>query len=165
MRIGKAAAKTAGTFAAVIIAACQNSPPPVPPQPPQQVESGSTITLLAPLTFPTGRSELLFQEQKQVSAAALSKTLPYCKLVSLVGAPHSLTPGPMRVGKVIYDERESGDTSAMFSVTRIGLTPALNQPGYTLSCGWPEARSSASFLTTEQIYSAIGGQFTMQLQR
>jgi hypothetical protein len=34
-----------------------------------------------------------------------------------------------------------------------------------LTCGWPEARSSASFLSTEQIYSAIGGQFTMQLQR
>lgn len=165
MRIGEAAAKTAGTFAALMIAACQSTPPALPPLPPQQIESGSTITLLAPLTFPTGRSELLFQGQKQVSAAALSKTLPYCKLVPLVGAPHSLTPGPMWVGKVIYDERESGDTSAMFSVTRIGLTPAPNQPGYTLSCGWPEASSSASFLTTEQIYSAIGGQFTMQLQR
>jgi hypothetical protein len=71
----------------------------------------------------------------------------------------------MKVGKVSYDERESGDTSAMFSVTRIGLTAAPNQPGYTLNCGWPEASSSPSFLTTEQIYSAIGGEFTMQLQR
>jgi hypothetical protein len=165
MRISEAATRVAAAFAAVMIAACQHTTPPAPPLPPQQVESGSTLTLLAPLTFSTGRSELLFQGQRQVSAAALSKTLPYCRLVPQVGASHSLTPGPMKVGKVSYDERESGDTSAMFSVTRIGLTSALNQPGYTLSCGWPEASSSPSFLTTEQIYSAIGGQFTMQLQR
>jgi len=165
MRINEAAGKLAAMFAAVMVAACQSTTPTIPPLPPQQVESGSTITLLAPLTFPTGRSELLFQGQRQVSAASLSKSLPYCKLVPLVGAPHSLTPGPMKVGQVSYDERESGDTSAMYSVTRIGLMPAPNQPGYTLSCGWPEASSSSSFLTTEQIYSAIGGQFTMQLKR
>jgi hypothetical protein len=165
MRINQAVAKIAAMSGTVVIAACQSTTPTLPPLPPQQVESGSTITLLSPLTFPSDRSELYFQGQRQVSPATLSRSLPYCKLVPLVGAPHSLTPGPMKVGQVSYDERELGSTSAMFSVTRIGLMPARDQPGYTLSCGWPEASTSPSFLTTEQIYSAIGGQFTMQLQR
>jgi hypothetical protein len=155
---------TAVLFLAVIVAACQRTPMPLPPLPPQEVESGSTMTLLVPLTFASG-SELLFQGQRQVSPTALANTRPYCKLVPLVGASRSLKPGPMKVGKVDYEERESGQTSAMYSVTRIALTAAPNQPGYTLSCGWPETGSSAEFLTTEQIYSAIGGQFTMQLQR
>jgi hypothetical protein len=161
MRISKV---TAVVWLAVIVAACQNTAAPLAPLPPQQIESGSTLTLLAPLTFGTG-SELLFQGQRQVSPSAIAKTRPYCRLVPLSGASLSLTPGPMTVGTVDYDGREAGATSAMYSVTRIALTAAPNQPGYTLTCGWPEPGASAQFLTSEQIYSAIGGQFTMQLQR
>jgi hypothetical protein len=157
---------TAAVLAAtVVMAACQHPPPTPPPAPPQQVETGSTFTLLSPLTFSTGRSELLFQGQRQVTADALSKNLPYCKLVPLAGAARSVTPGPLRVSNVNYDERESGESSAMFSITRIVLAPGAGQPGYTMSCGWPVATSGPAFLTTEQIYNAIGGQFSMQLVR
>lgn len=164
MRFSEAVSRGAGAFTAILLAACQHQAPTLPPLPPQQIESGSTLTLLTPLTFASGRPELLFQGQRQISAGALSKDLPYCKLAPLAGAAHSLTPGPMKVGSVSYDERESGDGSAMFSITRISLVAGSQQPGYTMSCGWPLPTPNPAFLTTEQIYSAIGGQFTMQLQ-
>ena len=165
MQVSKVASSGTVIFTAVWLAACQHQAPTIPPPPPQQVESGSTLTLLTPVTFSSGRSELLFQGQKQVSAEALSKNSPYCKLVSLSGSAHSLTPGPMKVGNVSYDERESGEGSAMFSITRISLIAGSQQPGYKMSCGWPMPTPNPAFLTTEQIYSAIGGQFSMQLQR
>ena len=162
-------ASNAGAWAAVLaimgcVAACKHTAAP-PPSPPQQVETGSTFTLLAPLTFPNGRSELLFQGQRQVNADALARNLPYCKLVPQAGAPRALVPGSFRVGSVTYDERESGDSNAMLSITRITLVPGANLPGYTMSCGWPAATSGPAFLTTEQIYNALGGQFSMQLLR
>jgi hypothetical protein len=150
---------------AAVLAGCQHKAPMDATLPPQQVESGSTLTLLTPLTFPSGRSELLFQGQRQVNAEALSKNLPYCKLASLNATGHSLVPGPMKVGNVSYDEREAGTGSAMFSITRISLLAGTQQPGYAMSCGWPTPTQAPAFLSTEQIYGAIGGQFTMQLLR
>ena len=161
-------AKPAGLmlFSAVWLAACQHQPSPtLPPLPPQQIETGSTLNLLAPLTFPAGRSELLFQAQKQVAAEALSPTLPYCKLVSPLAGAHSVTAGPMTVTGVNYDEREAGQSSAMFSMTRISLSAGSQSSGYEMRCGWPRPSSNPAFLTTEQIYGAIGGQFSMQLRR
>jgi hypothetical protein len=156
----------AAVFVTVVMAACQHTPPPpLPPAAPQQVETGSTFTLLTPLTFPTGRSELLFQGQRQVTADAASKNLPYCKLVPQTGAAGVLAPGSFRVSNVSYDERESGNSSAMFSLTRIVLVSSANQSSYTLTCGWPGATAGPAFLNTEQINSAIGGQFSMQLLR
>jgi len=165
MRFTGVAPTSAILFTAAWLAACQQQPPTLPPLPPQQIESGSTLNLLTPLTFPGGQSELLFQGQKQVTPEALSPALPYCKLVSPLTGAHSLTPGPMKVTGVNYDERESGRGSAMFSITRISLIAGPPQPVYEMRCGWLRASASPAFLNTEQIYSAIGGQFTMQLLR
>lgn len=150
---------------AVAVMACKSAPPPRPPAPPQQVEAGSTLTLLSALTFPAGQPELVFQGQRIVAPNAISPALPYCRLVPQVGAPHSLLPGLLRVTDVSYDERESGTTRAMYSITRIALVAGPNQPGYIMSCGWPGAGQSQDFVSTEQIYNAIAGQFTMQLVR
>jgi len=157
----------AGTalLAAALLTACKTAPQTPPPAPPQQVETGSTFTLLSPLTFPPSPSQLLFQGGRSVDASAISAGSPYCKLVPHVGAPHSLLPGPLRVGSVSYDERESGTGSALFSITRITLLASPSQPGYTMSCGWSAALASPNFVSTEQIDSAIRGQFTMQLLR
>lgn len=151
--------------ATVALTACHTAPPAPPPTPPQQVEAGSTFTLLTPLTFPSARAELYFQGQRQVTRDALGQTEPYCKLTPQTGAPLSLSPGPMKVRSVTYDERELGDTSAMFGITRIALLATPNQPGYTMSCGFPQATSTPVFVSTEQIYNAIAGRFTMQLLR
>jgi len=164
MSTSQAESRIAVFAAAIVVAACQHAAPTSAPSPPRQVETGSTFTLLTPLTFPPGRSELLFQGQRQVNADALVKNLPYCKLVPLSGAARALTPGSFTVGNVSYDERESGDGGAMFKLTRISLVASANQSGYTMTCGWPVA-SGQAFLTTDQIYNAIAGQFSMQLLR
>jgi len=148
-----------------LLAACQQPPPGPPPAPPQQVEKGSRFTVLAPLGFPAGSSELLFQNEQLVTAAKLSRDMPYCKLAPEAGASRTLPPGSLTVRSVDYDEREIGSTPGIASVTRIALVAEPNRPGYTLSCGWPEDAPTRGFLTTQQIYNAIGGQFSMDLLR
>lgn len=151
--------------AALLLAACQHTSPTPPQAPPQQVETGSTFTLLTPLAFSPTTTELLFQSQRIVGAQALARNVPYCRLAPQVGAPRSIAPGKLTVASVTYDERESSSGRSMLSITRIALTVGANQPGYILSCGWPEATSAPAFVTTEQIFDAISGQFTMQLLR
>ncbi len=150
--------------ALVLLAACEHSPPPIA-MPPQQVETGSRLILSTPLSFPAGSSELLFQNEQLVPAGKLSRDMPYCKLTPESGAG-PIAPGTFTVGAVNYDEREIGTTNGMVSVTRIALSVDPNRPGYTLLCGWPQGAPMRGFVTTEQIYNAIGGKyFTMNLLR
>jgi len=152
-----------GTLA--FLAACEHQPPLPIAMPPQQVETGSKLTLSTPLSFPPGSSELLFQNEQVVSPGKLSRDMPYCKLTPESGAG-PIAPGSFTVGAVNYDEREIGTTSGMVSVTRIALSADPNRPGYTFLCGWPPGSALRGFVTTEQIYNAIGGKyFTMNLLR
>jgi hypothetical protein len=92
--------------------------------------------------------------------------MPYCKLAPESGARAAIPPGTFTVGSVNYDEREIGTTSGMASVTRIALTADASRQAYTLSCGGPAGAPARGFVTTEQIYNAIGGKyFTMNLLR
>jgi hypothetical protein len=160
-----AAAAVLGAVA--LLAACEHRPPP--PQiaaPPQQVQTGSTFALGAPLVFPPGDGELLFQNEQLVPAAQLARDQPYCRLAPEAGAPRTIAPGDLTVGSVNYAEREIGTTGGMTSVTRIALSGDPARPGYTLSCGWPQGAPARGFVTTEQIYNAIGGKyFTLNLLR
>ena len=152
-----------GTLA--LLAACEHSPNPPIPEPPQQVETGSRFVLRTPLSLPAGGADLLFQNEQLVAAAKLSRDMPYCRLVPESGARGTIPPGNFTVGSVNYDEREVGTTSGMISVTRIALTADASRQGYTLSCGWPAGAPARGFITTEQIFNAIGGQFSMNLLR
>ncbi|MGE5161752.1 MAG: hypothetical protein ACM3O5_09610 [Betaproteobacteria bacterium] len=147
-----------------LLAGCQHQPPAVTP-PPQNVEAGSTITLLAPLTFPAGGAELLFQGLKQVTPETLATSMPVCKLRSPLSGPSSLTPGPMKVTSVRYDELEAGRSGGMFGITTIMLAAGANQPDYEMRCGWLLPSAGPATLNSQQIYDAIGGQFSMQLLR
>jgi len=150
---------------ALVAAACQHaSKPPVQP-PPQQVETGSTFNLRSPLDFPAGSSELLFQNERRISAANLSRDMHYCRLTPDSDAPRTIPAGRLTVGAVGYDEREVGATGAMTAVTRISLAAQSGRPGYTLSCGWPAGGPARGFMNAEQIFNAIGGQFSMDLLR
>jgi hypothetical protein len=153
--------------AAALLAACEHRLPPPPiAAPPQQVQTGSTFTLATPLSFPPESSELLFQNEQLVPAGKLARDMPYCKLAPESGAARALPPGNLTVGSVNYDERETGTTSGMTSVTRIALSADPARPGYTLSCGWAAGAPARGFVSTQQIYDAIGGKyFTMNLLR
>lgn len=151
--------------AVALLAACEHSPNPPIPEPPQQVETGSRFTLRTPLDFPAGSSELLFQNEQLVAAAKLSREMPYCKLAPESGARGAIPPGTFTVGSVNYDEREVGTAGGMTRVTRIALTADASRQAYALSCGWPAGAPARTFLTTQQIYNAIGGQFSMELLR
>lgn len=149
-----------------LLAACEHQPTAPIAMPPQQVETGSRFTLATPLSFPPGSSELLFQNEQVVPLGKLSRDMPYCKLTSESGSTGPIAPGSFTVGAVNYDEREIGTTSGMVSVTRIALSADPNRSGYTLLCGWPQGAPMRGFVTTEQIYNAIGGKyFTMNLLR
>jgi hypothetical protein len=155
-----------GFLAVVPLVACEHRPTATTPTPPpQQVETGSTFHLRSPLAFPAGSSELLFQNEQVVTAAQLSRDMPYCRLRPDGGAPRAIPPGHLTVGAVNYDEREIGSTSEMVNVTRVALSAGVTQSRYALSCGWPAGAPSRAFVTTEQIFNAIGGQFSMDLLR
>jgi hypothetical protein len=153
--------------AAAMVAACEHRPSPPPiAAPPQQVVTGSTFSLATPLSFPPGSAELLFQNEQVVPPAKLARDQPVCRLAPEAGAQRTIAPGNLTVGAVNYDEREIGTTSGMTRVTRIALTGDPSRPGYTLSCGWPPGAPARGFVSTEQIYNAIGGKyFTMNLLR
>ena len=160
-----ALARSALPGALALLVGCQHAPPPVAPAPPQQVETGSRFVLRAPLTFPSGNAELLFQNQQLVAAAKLAPNMPYCRLKPAQGGAGAMQPGTYTVSSVQYDEKEIGATSAMVVVTRIALGPDARQSTYALSCGWLAGGPSPTFVTTQQIYNAIGGQFSMDLLR
>ena len=154
-----------GIAAAALLAACNHaSKPPILP-PPQQVETGSRFNIRSPLTFPEGSSELLFQNERLVTASNLSRDMPYCRLTRDSGAPGTVPEGRMTVGAVSYDTQAAGATGAMTAVTRIALVVDPGRPGYMLSCGWPAGGSARDFMSAEQIFNAIGGQFSMDLVR
>jgi hypothetical protein len=158
-------ARLALSGALALLVGCQHTAPPPTQAPPQQVESGSRFVLRTPLTFPAGNPELLFQNEQLVGAGKLSPNMPYCRLKPAKGAAGVIQPGTYTAGAVDYDEKEAGSTGAMVSVTRIALGPDAKQSTYALSCGWPEGAPSRAFVTTQQIYNAIGGHFSMNLLR
>jgi hypothetical protein len=151
--------------AAALLAACQHTPAPPTPGPPQQVETGSTFNLRSPLAFPAGNPELLFQNERLVTAAKLSREMHYCRLTPDSGAPTTIPPGRLTVGAVSYDVQETGAAGGMTAVTRIALADQPGRPGYTMQCGWPVGGPARGFMNADQIFNAIGGQFSMDLLR
>ena len=137
----------------------------VAPPPPTQIEAGSTFTLKVPLLFPEGADVLYFQDSQLVSPAAMARDFPYCKLApASASSPRRLEPGTFAVRSVEYDDDRSAPTGYMVTATRIALAANATQP-YTMTCQWPPGAPSQSFLTSEEIEGAIGGQFSMALQR
>lgn len=151
--------------AAALLAACGPASKPPVQSPQQQVETGSTFNLRSPLVIPAGSSELLFQNERLVTAANLSRNMHYCRLTRDGGAPREIPAGRLTVGAVSYDAEETSATGAMTAVTRIKLIVDPGRPGYTLSCGSPAGGPARGFLSAEQIFNAIGGQFSMELLR
>lgn len=137
----------------------------VAPPPPAQIEAGSTFTLKVPLTIPQDADALHFQDSALVDLGGLARDLPYCALSpASASSPRRLEPGTFAVRSVEYDDRRSSAAGQTSDVTRITLAANPAQP-YTMNCQWPPGAPSQSFLTSEEIEGAIGGQFSMALQR
>ena len=137
----------------------------VAPPPPSQIEAGSTFTLKVPLVFSPGSDALYFQDSQLVNATGMSRNLPYCKLMpGSASSPRRIEPGTFAVRSVYYDDSRSATTGQVVNVTRIELAAIATQP-YTISCQFPQGAPAQSFLTSEEIEGAIGGQFSMALQR
>jgi len=147
--------------AVALLAACQQPAPAPTAPPPKEVQSGYIFVLGSPLVFPPENPELLFQDVQIVAAGRLSPDMPYCRLGPERGAPGAIAPGNLTVVAVTYDERGSGTAGGMASVTRIALSTVAGGPGYLLACGWPAGAPYQGFLTAQQIFNAIGGQFSM----
>ena len=138
---------------------------PVDPPPPLQIETGSRLTLGAPLTLPPGTAALYFQDNQLVSAGGIARDYPYCKLAPAGGtAPGVVDATTFAVQSVDYDDKEIGSTGNAMNTTRILLVANPTQ-AFTLSCRWPEGGPSREFLTSEEIQGAIGSHFAMALDR
>lgn len=137
----------------------------VAPPPPAQVEAGSTFTLKFPLTIPQESGALYFQDNAIVDLGGLSRNMPYCAL-SPAGptSPRNLEPRAFTVRSVEYDDRRAAAPGQTSDVTRLTLAANPSQP-YTMNCQWPPGAPSQSFLTSDEIEGAIGGQFATALQR
>lgn len=148
-------------------AGCQQKAPPFSTiaSPPQQVAAGSRFDLRVPLSFPPKSGEIFFQNERIVEGVGLASYMPYCRLRPIVPQMPSMAPGTYTVGTVAYDERETWSGGALRNVTRITLGAEAKPPAYALSCGWPEGAPAQGFLTAQQIYNAIGGQFSMDIPR
>ena len=137
----------------------------VAPPPPAQVEAGSTFTLTAPVTIPPDAGALYFQDNQIVELVSLARDMPYCALSPASPAsPRRLEPRTFAVRSVEYEDRRSNVTGQASDVTRIALAAEAGQP-FTMSCQWPPGAPSQSFLTSDEIEGAIGGQFATALQR
>jgi hypothetical protein len=133
--------------------------------PPQQVAAGSRFDFRVPLSFPPKSGEIFFQNEKIAEGVGLASNMPYCRLRPIGQQGPSMASGTYTVGAVTYDERESWSGGALRNVTRITLGAEGKPPAYALSCGWPEGAPAQGFLTAQQIYSAIGGQLSMDIPR
>lgn len=148
--------------AALVAAGCQSQAPPFSsiPTPPQQVETGSRFVLRTPLQFPPG-GELVFQNEQLVAGGKAAPNMPFCRLRPTGTGAAPMPPGTYTVGAISYDQQDG----AMTNVTRITLGADPKKPTHALACGSPAGMASQGFLTTQQIYNAIGGQFSMDLLR
>jgi len=146
---------------------CQQKAPGISTiaSPPQQVAAGSRFDLRVPLDFPPQSREIFFQNGKIAGGVGLAAYEPYCRLRPIGAQPATMPPGTYVVSAVDYDERETWSGRAQRNVTRITLGAEARSPAYALSCGWPEGAPAQGFLTTQQIYNAIGGQFSMDIPR
>lgn len=133
--------------------------------PPQQVATGSRFDLRVPLAFPPKSREIFFQNGKIAEGVGLAAYEPYCRLRPIGAQAPTMPPGTYVVSAVDYDERETWSGGAQRNVTRIALGAEARPPAFALSCGWPEGAPAQGFLTTQQIYNAIGGQFSMDIPR
>jgi hypothetical protein len=154
---------------AALLVGCETiglrKPPPLPAKP-LQIEAGSRFTLGVPLIISPEANALYFQDSRLVSGAEIARNFPYCRLTpTSAAAPRMIEPATFTVRSVEYDENKIGSTGKAVSVTRIELVANPTQPGYTLSCQWPEGGPSRSFLTSEQVQGAIGAHFSLALLR
>ena len=127
-----------------------------------EIGKGSRITLRVPLDLPADGAPLLIQSNAIVTRPRLAGNAPYCGFAGEApGAPRAVKPATFTVRDIGYDERQSAAGRNPAGVTHYKLATAAKQPGYVLSCQWPDGTPSAAFVTAGEVQAAIGAYFTL----
>jgi hypothetical protein len=152
--------RVAAFAAAAVLAACQHQAPVQMPVLPDNIQTGDTLVLAAPLSW-SGGGDIIFQNERPVAAAAVMPDVPYCAVRPVANAPRALAAGPLTVRNVFYDERGSGGPGGTNSVTRVIMVPGDGKGTYAMTCGWPQGSRAGGFVSVPQIFNAVGGQFSL----
>lgn len=147
-------------------AAQQEAQTPVAPDAPTQIMMGSRLTLRVPLELPANGAPLLFQGNAIATPAQLAGNAPFCALAGAsANAPRALKPTIFTVRNIDYDDRSSRKGPKAVSVTHYTLVADAKQPGYVLSCQWPEGGPALDFVTTDEVQATISAFFMLDSWR
>jgi hypothetical protein len=140
----------------------QEAQTPVAPLVPDDIVTGSQLRLRVPLNLPASGAPLLFQSNAIVTQGELGNDVPYCRFTpASSGAPRTLKPAVFTVRSIDYDDRETTAAGKPLSVTHYQLASDPKQPGYVLSCLWPEGAPAFAFVTTDQVQATISAFFAL----
>ncbi len=143
-------------------AAKQEAQTPSAPVAPTQIVTGSKLSLRTPLSLPEGGAPLLFQRNAIVKQSELADNAPFCRFTAASsGVPRTLKPTTFTVRNIDYDEKQSASGPRPVSVTHYRLNLAPNQPGYVLSCQWPEGAPAGAFVTSDDVQGTVSAFFTI----
>lgn len=147
-------------------AAKQEARTPMAPDAPTQIVTGSHMNLRVPLELPASGAPLLFQGNAIATRAELAKNAPFCRLAGAsADAPRALKPTTFTVRGIDYDDRRAPGGPRPVAVTHYTLVADPGQPGYVLSCQWPEGAGAFAFVTTDQVQATISAFFTLDASR
>jgi len=157
-------------FATFLLGACdttnyaakEEAKTPAAPAAPTAIVRGSKLTLRVPLNFPPSGAPLMFQRNAIVTPAQLAGNAPFCRFTPASSAvSRSLKPTTFTVRNIDYDERRSASGPRPVSVTHYRLALDPKQPGYVLSCEWPEGAPSGAFVTADDVEATVSAFFTI----
>lgn len=161
-----AAAFALGACDTTNYAAKQEAKTPSAPDAPTEIVTGSRLTLRAPLNLPPGGAPLLFQGNAIVTSAQLAGNAPFCRFApASSGVSRAVKPTTFTVRNIDYDERRSASGPRSVSVTHYSLASDPKQPGYVMSCQWPEGAPAGAFVTIDEVQAAVSAFFTIDSVR
>lgn len=142
--------------------ACYAGPPAG--SPPQDIPSGSTFKLRKTITLPAGGGTLYFQDAQLIAKAAVQPNYVYCtfEIDNPPSTARKIKRQVFTVKSVDFDERETGETHKVTSVSIIHLDAEHPTDAASMRCQWPDKGPATGFVTADEIRGALGGYFALK---